>query len=649
MLTASDSAGDTTWTSAGAVSGWTISGNNVYETLGGNVGIGTTTVNQGALVVTNGNVGIGTWAPNAPLSFGGSTGEKIRLFDSGTAASTNGFGIAPNDFQSFIGPSSNFFTWRQNGYNGTTLMVLSGVGNVGIGSVAPGTALDVTGTVRATGFTMSGQTPISGYVLTASDSAGDTTWTSAGAVSGWTISGNNVYETLGGNVGIGTTTVNQAAFVVTNGNVGIGTWAPSTQLAVQQSPTSYLTYNGSTLDVRKDNAGALGPVLQLDNDANAANDEATIQFQDAGQIRNQLEILSPAGGGGRTDLIFNAYPGGAYALVENMRIRGDGEVGIGTSTPGSLLSVLGGASFGSYATTAAPSGGIIASGNVGIGSAAPGHRSTVRGTVRTTGFTMSGQTPIAGYVLTASDSAGDTSWASLGAAGGWTVASGSDVYETGSGNVGLGSLSPGQKLDVQGTVRADYFMGNGSLLSGLTSSQWLTVNVNDVYLPNNGKVGLGTNLTSTATLSVMSGNVGIGTWVPGKSLVLEQKSTTDGFQFTGTSIANNNTGTGFLTALGFNMPNNKQLWLGDIDYEGIINRVLPTVSGSFNGIPYFDVVRGDGAAFGPIEIGTGAGSPVAVDAPAGTALSLGKLFSGLTVMPLLEMVTNQLFLRRSMG
>ena len=65
-------------------------------------------------------------------------------------------------------------------------------GNVGIGSLAPGQKLDVKGTVRAIGFTMSGQTPVSGYVLTASDSAGDATWSSAGGISGWTTSGNDV-------------------------------------------------------------------------------------------------------------------------------------------------------------------------------------------------------------------------------------------------------------------------------------------------------------------------------------------------------------------------------------------------------------------------------------------------------------------------
>ena len=86
-------------------------------------------------------------------------------------------------------------------------------------------------------------------------------------------------------------------------------------------------------------------------------------------------------------------------------------------------------------------------------------------------------------------------------------------------NVGIGSANPGQSLDVQGTVRATAFIGNGAQLTGITSTVWTTTNTNDVYLPNNGNVGIGTTITSAgAALTVMNGNVGIGTWVPAGSL-----------------------------------------------------------------------------------------------------------------------------------
>ena len=227
VLTASDSAGDTTWASAGGVSGWTISGNNVYETAGGNVGIGTTnpgqaldvngTARMGGLTLTgngasNGyvmvgnNVGVGSWMPFNTL------GVSSQW-------------ITTNTSDVFLPNSGNVWIGINITSAGAALSVMNG--NVGIGTWVPGQTLDVKGNMRATNFTMSGQNPIGGYVLTASDSAGDTTWASAGGVSGWTVTGNDVYETGNGNVGIGTTLLTTAALTVMNGNVGIGTWVPS--------------------------------------------------------------------------------------------------------------------------------------------------------------------------------------------------------------------------------------------------------------------------------------------------------------------------------------------------------------------------------------------------------------------------------------
>ncbi len=104
--------------------------------------------------------------------------------------------------------------------------------NVGIASLRPGHLLDVQGTARVIGFAMSGQSPLSGYVLTSSSSTGDATWMASSNISGWTVSGSDVYKTSGGSVGIGTSMVTTTALTVMNGNVGIGTWIPTSSFVV---------------------------------------------------------------------------------------------------------------------------------------------------------------------------------------------------------------------------------------------------------------------------------------------------------------------------------------------------------------------------------------------------------------------------------
>ena len=290
--------------------GWTQVGNNVYNTNTGNVGINTTngsnvgigsaspgvsldvqgtvralyfsgngaisgltagtipqaasstTLSNSVITQSSGNIGVGVAVPSAPLEVNGpiiADGSGSSYFSAGNV----GVGTT-NPQAAFVVVDGNvgIGTWTAAGGN----LIVNGGGNVGINTLFPGKALDIQGTVRTVGFTMSGQTPISGYVLTASDGAGDTTWSSGGAVSGWTQSGSNVYETLGGNVGIGTTKITAAALTVMNGNVGIGTWVPQGALDVEGT-LSVATFGGNvgigwwfpsgTLDVE---GGALRPV-----------------------------------------------------------------------------------------------------------------------------------------------------------------------------------------------------------------------------------------------------------------------------------------------------------------------------------------------------------------------------------------------------
>jgi hypothetical protein len=66
------------------------------------------------------------------------------------------------------------------------------------------------------------------------------------------------------------------------------------------------------------------------------------------------------------------------------------------------------------------------------------------------------------------------------------------------GNVGIGTTNPSQKLDVNGTVRATQFIGDGSLLTGI-SSGWSS-NTSSVYNTTNN-IGIGT-ATPLAKLDV---------------------------------------------------------------------------------------------------------------------------------------------------
>ncbi len=412
-------------------------------------------------------------------------------------------------------------------------LIVNGGGNVGINTAWPGQKLDIQGTVRATGLAMSGQTPVSGYVLTATDSGGDTTWSTAGSVaaaSGWTQSGTNVYTAgsnnvgigtsdtsngklvvTGGNVGIGTTTP-QGGFVVTNGNVGIGTWAPSTFLQVigsgdpaisllSGSATAITSYNiGRTSTDGKfavagsagsySNIAVQGDVVLLSRNANnlilsAANNSGAIEFS-TGTTDTLKAIITQAGNVG----IGSTVPGQVLDVSGNIRTRGTNELYFGDDNKAGILASAATTPDMKFLTNSAEIMRITNGGNVGIGSITPGQKLDVQGTVRATGLAMSGQTPVSGYVLTATDSGGDTTWSTAGsvaAASGWTQ-SGTNVYTAGSNNVGIG-----------------------------------------------------TSDTSNGKLVVTGGNVGIGTTVPVSGLdvkpatnvaqlTLEQNNTTDGWQ-----------------------------------------------------------------------------------------------------------------------
>jgi hypothetical protein len=659
VLTATDSSGDGTWSSAGGVSGWTVSGNNVYETNSGNVGIGTTAITQGALVVTNGNVGIGTWVPIGSLQIadtsqgtsnydlwagptgftdlggwisGGDIVKNVFATDAGSAATlytslmgwtratqaadldatgvvgevsvqnttgtvtaafglqgqidigaagnqtnaygvqgsinkagsgtlTNAFGVNASSATKSAGTITNVYgvygnnqSVGTNNYNIYINQTTAGAknyalysagtaqsyyaGNVGIGSLTPVQALDVQGTTRTTNLTMTGQSPANGFVLTATDSSGDATWTALGGVTGWTVSGNNVFKTSSGNVGIGTTSVTQGAVAITNGNVGIGTWAPSTTLQVIGKVQIGIPVGSpGTLDIHELNDNS-AEGLRVVNATNATSSRIW-----ADTFGGHLS----AGSGDTLPILINSANAG-------------GNVGIGTFLPSGVLEV------GTQDLD------VLSNGNVGVGSIHPGQLLDVQGTTRTTNFELGGQSPANGFVLTATDSAGDTTWSSAGGVAGWTV-SGNNVYETNGGNVGIGTtLTTTSALTVMnGNVGIGTWVPTSSLsVAGTggdithfkTSNQTVVVKID-----SSGNVGIGTTITGNAGMTVMNGNVGIGTWKPIGTFQIFQNTASGvllvdangnlGLGTTspqaGLAVTNGNVGIGTWTAAGGNL------------------------------------------------------------------------------------------------
>lgn len=235
-------------------------------------------------------------------------------------------------------------------------------GNVGIGSTNAGQTLDVNGTVRMTGFTLTGQGASSGNVMV-SNAVGIGTWMAASTLP---ISGGSGTVNSGttGQVGYyasSTTAISGSSAITVTGassgnNVGIGSATPGFILDVQGT-TRMLGINigtsatGNYLDVE----GTVNPVVFFGISSGSTAKNVGIGTFTPGQM------LDVAGAGrflgtGNTQLNPTA-----------------GNVGIGTSLSLNKLDVAGGVSIGTtnagYQT--APSNGLIVQGNIGIGSTNP--------------------------------------------------------------------------------------------------------------------------------------------------------------------------------------------------------------------------------------------------------------------------------------
>jgi hypothetical protein len=218
-------------------------------------------------------------APHIPYSAGGS-GAFTRMADSAAASNYWDAGLLGDQYMI-----------RRNA--GSAFMTVTNGGNVGIGTAAPASKLDVAGEIRSSsgGFRF----PDGTLQTTAASGSG-------GSGSQWTTAGANIYYN--------------------DGNVGIGTPTPGTRLHVSAGDSSFALFGpntswGGSLAVGSGGGSFLMP------------------------ISGRAQVLSSNGNlhldGGATQMVYIAWLNTSNTIINGQ----GGNVGIGTSTPTKKLDVSG--------------------------------------------------------------------------------------------------------------------------------------------------------------------------------------------------------------------------------------------------------------------------------------------------------------------
>ncbi len=451
-----------------------------------------------------GNVGIGTAAPRTRLDFSNASSfptDIIGFYDGG-ATTRYGIGIdiaaAQSGMVFYSGDRGFTFKTQSITAAGTQLMTILNSGNIGIGTTSPSQKLTIDGT------TPMAEIRSGGYLMLRP------------VANDWdmrlqAMSGNKLGIFSGGDI------VNPIATFVNGGNVGIGTGAPTNLLSLGGTAARTIWMERNTTAATAGQGLTLSSGGAIAGTADLAGGDLTLKSGiSTGTGTSAMHFYTAtAGSTGTAD----------NAPTEKMTILGNGNVGIGTATPNSILDIIKNQNANTLFSIQNTTAGTTAQTNVivkndsnllneiGIFSSS----TTAYGSIASGDAYLYSNT--AGLNLMANNASGVIKFATGG--------SSEKVRIDSSGNVGIGTAAPTANLTIaQGTsgVGTVSNLAGGTTVTGVGTQFLNTFKIGDTITIGGQTVAISAiaSDTSMTTAAITNANSGVAyTLVGGTRMVVQ--------------------------------------------------------------------------------------------------------------------------------